>query len=44
MRLASYLIAGLLTSFAMPALAGNVAVADCVVQVNFQYVPTNNLH
>ncbi|HRH91587.1 MAG TPA: OmpH family outer membrane protein [Agitococcus sp.] len=28
MRLASYLIAGLLTSFAMPALAGNVAVAD----------------
>lgn len=28
MRLASYLIAGLLTSFAMPTLAGNVAVAD----------------
>jgi len=28
MRFASYLIAGLLTTFAMPALAGNVAVAD----------------
>ncbi|HMX98559.1 MAG TPA: OmpH family outer membrane protein [Agitococcus sp.] len=28
MRLASYLIAGLLTTIAMPALAGNVAVAD----------------
>jgi len=33
MRFASYLVAGLLTTLAVPAFAGNVAVADSTAAI-----------